>query len=134
MWPKLLLTVCAFKFGIIVPYLELDATHVFNPMWPAHARLHEVWQLATNTLIAGWCIWRLWWKDDVKQPALFTLLVTGGFFLAYLLRGAYGGSMLHTDGTERLLLGINIGVLGFGIAILLTLLALFLNRRQRRES
>ena len=134
MLPRILLTLCAIKFGMIVPYLELDATHVFNPQWPAHARLHEVWQLATNSMIAAWCIWRLWWKDDVVQPAIMTLLVTGGFFIAYLVRSGYGGSMLHTDGTERMLMGLNIGVLGFGIAIALTVLALGIHARSQKES
>ncbi|MBL8513638.1 MAG: hypothetical protein JNJ55_06575 [Betaproteobacteria bacterium] len=127
MLPRILLTLCALKFGMIVPYLELDATHVFNPAWQPHARLHEVWQLATNSMIAAWCIWRLWWKADIVQPALFTFFVTGGFFVAYFTRGVYGGSMLHSDGTERLVMGVNIGVLGFGIAIAMTALALMLH-------
>lgn len=134
MLPKILLTICAVKFGLIVPYLEVDATHVFNPAWPPHARLHEVWQLATNSMIACWCLWRMWWKDDVVQPALFTLMVTGGFFFAYLIRDTYGGSMLHSDGTERLVMGINIGVFGFGLAIVLCVSALLLHLYKRNGS
>jgi hypothetical protein len=49
------------------------------------------------------------------------MLVTGSFLLAYLLQDLYGGSMKYLDGSERTLGGINIGVLGFGIAFVLLL-------------
>ena len=49
------------------------------------------------------------------------MLVTGGFLLAYLLQDLYGGSMKYLDGSEKTLGGINIGVLGFGIAFTLLL-------------
>jgi len=117
MTQKFLLTVCILLFGAVVPYLEINHTHVFNPTWPAHARLHEVWQLVTNSTIAVFCLWRVWWRCDLRLPSLLTIFVTGGFLVAYLIRDGYGGSMLHSDGTERLVLGINIGVLGFGITI-----------------
>ena len=49
----------AITFAIIVPVLELNDTHLTNPHWPEHARLHEAWQLLTNALIvllAAWLI------------------------------------------------------------------------------
>ena len=70
-------------------------------------------------------------RGDVRLPALLTLLVTGGFLTAYLLRSSYGGSMVHSDGSEKLVLGISIGVVGFGAAIALSLIALVLDRRRR---
>lgn len=54
---------------------------------------------------------------------------TGGFLVAYVTRGAYGGSMVLSDGSEKTLMGINLGVFAFGLAILLSLLALALDRR-----
>jgi hypothetical protein len=132
-WRQSLLTLCALLFGVAVPVLELDATHVFNPLWPSHARLHEVWQLATNSLIALFCTWRIWRYADVRLPAWLTLYVTGGFFMAWFTRHGYGGSMLHTDGTERLVLGINIGVLGFGIAIAIAIGVLLIDHWGRHR-
>lgn len=116
---KCALTFCALLFGAAVPYLEINVTHVFNPTWPPHARLHEVWQLTTNSAIALYCIWMLWFRESIRTPALLTTMVTGGFLFAYAIRDGYGGSMLHTDGTERLIFGMNIGVFGFGICILI---------------
>jgi hypothetical protein len=54
---------------------------------------------------------------------LFSLLVTGGFLIAFLLKDGYGGSMKYLDGSEKTLLGINIGVLGFGIAFVFLILS-----------
>lgn len=42
---------------ILLPVLEVTDTHVFNPTWPPHARLHEVWQLTTNVGIALVALW-----------------------------------------------------------------------------
>lgn len=129
---KWLVTLGVLTFGLLVPVLEINSTHVFNPAWPAHARLHEVWQLVTNSALALWCLWLIWVRHDVRLPGLLTLLVTGGFFVAYALRGAYGGSMVHPDGSEKLLMGLNLGVLVFALVALLSLLALLLDRSRRR--
>lgn len=131
MLSRLLLTVAISFYAVVVPWLELDATHVYNPAWPSHARLHEVWQLITNSAIGAAALYALWRHGAVRLAALATYLVTGGFLAAYALRASYGGSMLHTDGSERLLFGLNIGVFGFGLAMLLTTLALWLNQSAR---
>ena len=43
-------SVCILVYMVLLPYLEWNASHVFNLAWPAHARFHEVWQLCTNAL------------------------------------------------------------------------------------
>jgi hypothetical protein len=52
------------------------------------------------------------------------MLVTGGFLLAFGLKALYGGSMKYLDGSEKTLFGINIGILGFGIAFILLMTTL----------
>lgn len=116
-----MVSVGVLMYAVIVPILEINATHVFNPQWPEHARLHEVWQLVTNSALGAWCLYLAWGRSEVRLPALIALFVTGGFFAAFLLGPTYGGSMLHTDGTERTLLGINVGVIGFGAVVLMSL-------------
>lgn len=51
MIPKIFITLGVLVYAIVVPYLEINASHVFNPEWVPHARLHEVWQLVTNCAI-----------------------------------------------------------------------------------
>jgi hypothetical protein len=127
---RLLSSLAILLFALAVPLLEINATHVFNPDWPAHARLHEVWQLITNSALGGVALWWVWVRGDVRLPALLTLLVTGGFLAAYLLRSTYGGSMVHSDGSEKLVLGLSIGVVGFGAAVLLVVIAVVLDWRR----
>ncbi len=118
---KPIITFSIILYAIVVPFLELNDTHVFNPDWTPHVRIHEVWQLITNTGMGILCLWLVWVKNETKISAMLSLLITGGFLLAYLLRNLYGGSMKYLDGSEKTLLGINIGVLGFGIAFMLLL-------------
>lgn len=131
MLARIFATLAVLVYAAVVPALELNDTHVFNPDWVAHARLHEVWQLFTNSMIGVACLWSIWVRQELRWPCLLTLLVTGGFFLAHLLEGQYGGSMVHSNGAENTLSGINIGVLGFGLANALSIASVLLTPRAR---
>jgi hypothetical protein len=107
---KMAVTFAALLFGLIVPILEVNATHLLNPLWPSHARLHEAWQLLTNTAIALTCVWLAWRAGRVREAAALALLVVGGFLIAWATGWLYGGNMLHTDGTQIALGGVNVAV------------------------
>jgi len=127
---KILITLGLMTIGIGLPILEINDTHVFNPDWTPHARIHEVWQLITNTSFALLCAYLVWIKNWVRLPSLIGLLVTGGFLTAFALRGTYGGSMKYLDGSEKTVLGINIGLLGFGIVSAIFVVILVREYRQ----
>jgi hypothetical protein len=59
------------------------------------------------------------------------MLVTGGFLSAYSLQNFYGGSMKYLDGSEKTILGINIGVVGFGLAFILLLATIKRDKSKR---
>ena len=118
---KFSITFSVILYAIIVPFLEINDTHVFNPDWTPHAKIHEVWQLFTNSSIGIFCLWLVWVKKEFKTSILLSMLVTGGFLMAYCIQNLYGGSMKYLDGSEKTLLGVNIGVLGFGLAFILLL-------------
>jgi len=129
---RVMITVCILFYAAGVPYLEVNETHVFSMDWPAHARLHNVWQLITNSLIGVSCLWLVWARKEIRLSALMSALVMGGFMLAYLLRDFYQGSMKHTDGSEVTVLGfVNIGVAAYGLGLLLLAAALVLDARSR---
>ena len=107
---KILLTICLLPFGLLTPILEIGPTHVFNPDWPGHARLHEVWQLVTHSALALMCLWLTWRTDQVRLAALIALVVSAGFLAAYALSPLYGGNMKHSDGSELIIGGINSAV------------------------
>ena len=118
---RVLVTAAILLYAAVVPFLEINATHVLNPEWPGHARLHEVWQILTNSTIGMLCLWKLWRHGDLRLPIAVSLLILGGFLLAWLTQDLYGGSMqLAAEHPERRVLGVNLGVLGAfgGIACL----------------
>jgi len=131
---KYIITFNIFLYAIAVPFLEINNTHVFNPNWTPHVRIHEVWQLITNSSIGLFCLWLVWVKKETLISSILSLLITGGFLLAFILKKFYGGSMQYLDGSEKTLLGINIGVLGFGIAFILVLFTLINDKLKPAQS
>ncbi len=133
LFKKVAVTFAIVLYAVVVPFLEINDTHVFNPDWTPHVRIHEVWQLITNSSIGLFCFWLLWRKNEINLPALLSLLVMGGFLLAFILQSSYGGSMKYLDGSEKTLLGINIGVFGFGIAFALIILSFSFDKISSRQ-
>lgn len=134
MLSKLLVTIGIIFYAVVVPVLEINPTHVFNPAWEPHGRLHEVWQLFTNTALGAFSLWLVWFRQQVRLPSLLTLFVTGGFLLSYWLRNTYGGSMVLSDGSEKMILGINLGLFAYALAIVLAGIAVSLERPTRAQS
>ncbi|MEE9363709.1 MAG: hypothetical protein V3U92_14005 [Cellulophaga sp.] len=130
---KIAITFSVILYAIVVPFLDINETHVFNPDWTPHARIHEVWQLVTNSSIGVLCLWLVWYKKEVRLSTLLSLIVMGGFLLAFFLKDGYGGSMKYLDRSEKTVLGINIGILGFGIAFLFLILSHVLTRGQKSK-
>ena len=120
---KIAITFSVFLYAIVVPFLDINETHIWNPDWTPHVRIHEVWQLITNSSIGVVCLWLVWCKKEVQLSTLLSLIVMGGFLLAFFLKDGYGGSMKYLDGSEKTLFGINIAILGFGTAFLFLILA-----------
>jgi|TARA_R110002049_G_scaffold82106_1_gene208975 hypothetical protein len=130
MFSKLVITFGILLYAVAVPILDVSVTHVFNPDWTPHARIHEVWQLITNSSLGLFCLWLTWHRGQIIMSALLSLSVTGGFLIAFALQDSYGGSMKYLDGSEKTLFGINIGVVGFGLVVILLIAVLFLERKR----
>ncbi|MBV7266075.1 hypothetical protein [Erythrobacter ani] len=97
--------------GLLIPYLEVNDTHVFNPDWTPHARLHEVWQLLTNTTLAAIGLWLVWFGARIRAASLIGLVISAAFVGAYLLRDIYGGSTTYADGSVKIIFGLNATVI-----------------------
>ena len=121
---RLVVALNALIFVAVLPILEVGPTHVFNPDWPGHARLHEVWQLITNAVFAGLAIHLAWSKGKEALSLIVSLGLSGGFVIAFLTQDLYGGTMKHSDGSELLVAGVNpafglLSVLSMTMAIML---------------
>jgi len=128
---KIAITFSVILYAIAVPYLDINETHVWNPDWTPHARIHEVWQLITNSSIGLLCLWLVWHKKEAQLSTLLSLIVMGGFLLAFFIKDGYGGSMKYLDGSEKTVLGVNLAVLGFGIAFIFLILSHVLTKTKK---
>lgn len=105
-----LLALCLAPIGVVVPLLEIGPSHVLNPDWPGHARLHEVWQLIANSALCLLSLGLAWRSRSFVLPIVLGLIPCLGFLAALALAPLYGGTMRHSDGTELALAGINLAV------------------------
>ncbi len=129
---KLSVGLSAAIFAGLIPAIEMNATHLFNPEWPEHARLHEAWQLLTNaaiSLLAAACVWT---RRAPRLGLSLALIICGAFLTAWALGASYGGSMLHTDGTQMAVAGLNVAVIVvFAVTGLLAFSGLSLGRARQ---
>lgn len=130
----IVVTVSALVSGAIIPILELNETHLFNPNWPAHARLHEAWQLMTNSVLSALAVFLIWSGRAPRLAIILSLIISFPFLLAFAAESTYGGSMLHSDGTQLAVAGINLGVLIALVFSSLLLISLVLFRSEKPTS
>lgn len=112
----------AIIFTMLIPILELNSTHLTNPDWPSHARLHEAWQLLTNAVISMLALGCVWSSKAPRIGISLALIICVSFLTAWAFGSVYGGSMLHSDGTQLAVGGINLAVI---IVSILTVLLAF---------
>lgn len=127
---RILITLCVIIFAVIIPILEVNASHVFNASWPAHARFHEVWQLITNCGIGILCLWLAWLKNKVQLASTLVTLVMGGVLIAHGLQDVYGGSVLSGN-MSKTILGMELAIVAAGLAIIMAVGAALLESRSK---
>lgn len=120
--PKLALisiSLSAFVLAVLLPSLEISVTHLINPDWPSHARLHDAWQLLTNGALSIFALVLVWKGHAPKIGIGIALIISISFLISLISGPLYGGSMLNSDGTEMAVAGLNVAVL---IVVILTVL------------
>ena len=130
MFAKVIIIIASLNYILVVPYLEISATHLFNPAWTQHALLHEVWQLGTNASLALFSLWFGISRAKWHIAAVINLLITLSFIMSYVFRDNYGGSTRYADGSELLINGINPAPV---IMLLLTVALISVVFRARKE-
>lgn len=131
MTARILATIGLMVFGLLIPLLEVNPTHVFNPDWPQHARFHNVWQLLTNTGLALLGLWLVWLRGQIGLAALIGGWVMASVVLAHGLGPVYDGAVTYEGGTELALAGLPFGVVIPLMAMALFAAAVALDRRAR---
>jgi hypothetical protein len=125
MLAKILISFCVFVYGVVIPFLEINPSHVFNLEWPAHARFHEVWQLITNISLGLLCLWLVWLERNIRMAGIITIIVMGGIVVAHLLEGFYGGSILSGN-LSQTIMGLELAVFAGVVVIMMAVIAMIL--------
>ena len=110
---KYITTLCLIIGGIIPIIVDIGSSHLFNPDWDAHARVHEAWRLSTNFLIFGLGIYLLWVKKNEVLPAFLSLCIHLGFVFSAATMSLYGGAAIGEGITEPFIIGIPVNVFLF---------------------
>lgn len=120
---RILLTLSAAEF--FGPALrDLGESHALNPEWPAHARLHLVWFSAALVLSGLSNLYLIWGRRPgpagLWVSSAWQACTLGGFWIAMLGQGLYGGSLIVPGHTVEIL-GLEENTLAFLVLSLLWL-------------
>jgi hypothetical protein len=101
---RLLVSVPALFLVLGPPVADLNASHVLNPSWSGHARLHTVWLITTNSLVCLVAL-RLLWRPlggALRVSVLLAGTLVGfvllGFFVAAATQTLYDGALTDPNG------------------------------------
>ena len=88
---------------IIGPFAaDFNATHLFNPDWPPHARLHMMTVFTSAAAVGVFGCYLCWGpagsrQENLKLGAILGFLYSLGLVVACLTMPFYGGSLYLTD-------------------------------------
>lgn len=111
-------------YGLVPAIADLNETHLFNPLWSAHARLHGAWFLAFAAGIALIGLFLIWVRDDVFLPITFGIMFVAGFWVATIFGPMYSGALVDENGYVQTVFGIESNMFLFSVVGVLLLIAL----------
>lgn len=132
---RLLLTAPALFLMIVPPLVDFGESHLMNPLWVGHARLHTAWLLATNSLVSALAMAILWRqlagtaKNSLLLAASLVSAVLVGFFIAAGTKAAYGGTLTDPNGVGLTAGPIDANLAGFSVCFLLVIASVVLARK-----
>ena len=100
--------------GILPILVDVNTSHLLNPDWDSHARVHEAWRLSTNFLVFSLVIYLLWSKNKEILAGLLSLCIHLGFVIAAILMPIYGGEPVGEGIPEPEILMVPFNVFFFG--------------------
>ena len=93
-YAKYLISFCAVITIVIPSMMDLNSTHMTNPLWAPHARFHWSIQWYSITLLNGIALYLLWGKYAdagsrlaIVMAGLAPILFWGSFFPSLLMPG-----------------------------------------------
>ena len=124
--PKLLTSLCLILVGIGPLLLDIGDTHLFNPDWDEHSRVHEVWRLVTNVMIAFLGLYLIWKKNMHSIASLLSLCMILGFMISVITMPFYNGLAVGIGIDELRPFNIPLNILSFIVVLVVQTISLLL--------
>ena len=124
--PRLLTSLCLILAGIGPLLLDIGDTHLFNPDWDEHSRVHEVWRLATNFMIAFLGLYLIWKKNMHAIASLLSLCMILGFMISVITMPFYNGLAVGNGIDELDPFGIPLNIFSFILVFLIQIVSILL--------
>ena len=112
--------------------IDVGITHLQNPDWDAHARVHEVWRLSTNTFIALLGLYLIWIMQKELLAALLSLCLLLGFWVSVLLMPFYDGLAIGQGVNELEPFGIPLNIISFAAVSIIQIAGLILMKHNNQ--
>jgi hypothetical protein len=106
--------------------LDIGDTHLFNPNWDEHSRVHEVWRLATNSMIAFLGLYLIWKKNMLSIASLLSLCMILGFMISIITMPFYNGLAVGVGIDELKPFGIPLNIFAFIVVLAVQIIAILL--------
>jgi hypothetical protein len=106
--------------------LDIGDTHLFNPNWDEHSRVHEVWRLATNSMIAFLGLYLIWKKNMLSISSLLSLCMILGFMISIITMPFYNGLAVGVGNDELKPFGIPLNIFAFIVVLAVQIIAILL--------
>ena len=123
---KLLTSLCLILAGIGPLLLDIGDTHLFNPDWDEHSRVHEVWRLATNIMIAFLGLYLIWKKNMHSIASLLSLCMILGFMISVITMPFYKGLAVGIGMDELRPFNIPLNIFSFIVVFVVQTISLLL--------
>lgn len=112
--------------------IDVGITHLQNPDWDAHARVHEVWRLSTNTFIAFLGLYLIWIIQKELLAAILSLCLLLGFWVSVLLMPFYDGLAIGQGVNELEPFGIPLNIISFAAVSIIQIAGLILMKHNNQ--
>ena len=112
--------------------IDVGITHLQNPDWDAHARVHEVWRLSTNTFIAFLGLYLIWIIQKELLAAILSLCLLIGFWVSVLLMPFYDGLAIGQGVNELEPFGIPLNIISFAAVSIIQIAGLILMKHNNQ--
>ena len=123
---KILTSLCLILAGMGPLLLDIGDTHLFNPNWDEHSRVHEVWRLATNSMIAFLGLYLIWKKNMLSIASLLSLCMILGFMISIITMPFYNGLAVGVGIDELKPFSIPLNIFAFIVVLAVQIIAILL--------